>query len=99
MGKDILAINDNFSPYILIGNLVNDNHSFDLSYIIYLNYQYYLTKEIEFIQKYGIEYYISEKTVLDEKNNKELISPIFDGQNEIGYFYKYADGINYDEIL
>ena len=50
-GRDILAINDYSKQYIIIGNLFNYNHSFNLSYIIYLDHQYYLTKEIEFIQK------------------------------------------------
>ena len=98
-GRDILIITDYSKPCILIGNLVNDNHFFDLSYIIDLDMQSYIKKEIDFIQLYGIENYISKKTYLDEKNMKDLISPILDGKNELGYFYKYYKGINYDEIL
>ena len=83
-GRDVLAITDYSNPHILIGNLFNNNQFFDLSYIIDLDMQSYIQKEIDFIKENRIENYIAEKTVLDVKNKKDFISPIL---------------INYDEIL
>ena len=57
----------------------------------------YLNEELEIIQKNGIEFYMKERAVFSEENNKDLISPIFGNMFEIGYFYKYSPGINFGD--
>ena len=69
-----------------------------MRYILNFDKEESLNKELKFLLNYGIEQYKEEKTIFNEENNKDLISPIYDGNYEIGSFYKYRPGINYGNI-
>ena len=94
---DIFAFNYNYEYYILFGNIITiqENQLFDLKYILNYDLEYTLKEELKLIQKNGIEHYKAEKTVFNEENSKDLISPIFDETRELGNFYKYFEGFNY----
>ena len=94
---DILSIDDTYKYYLLVGNLNKKSHLFNLSYIMDFNSSIYIDDEIKFIKNNGIENYIKEKTVFIEEDNKDLISPIFSQDNEIGNFYKHSPGTNYSK--
>ena len=95
---DLLIINEYSQPVIFYGYMNRESHLFSLTYIIHIRYHPDMSKELKFIQEQGIKKYINEKTVFSGENSKDLISPIYDGNNEIGTFYKYNPGTNYNDI-
>ena len=96
---DIFTINEKSNSSIFFGNYNKDSHLFNLRYILNFDKEESLNKELKFLLNYGIEQYKEEKTIFNEENNKDLISPIYDENYEIGSFYKYRPGINYGNIL
>jgi ubiquitin C-terminal hydrolase len=95
---DILATTEKFNSCIFFGNYNKESHLFNLRYILKFYNEESINKELKFILNNGIERYKEEKTIFNEENNKDLISAIYDGNNEIGNFYKYRPGINYQNI-
>ena len=95
---DIFTINEKSNSSIFFGNYNKNSHLFNLRYILNFDKEESLNKELKFLLNYGIEQYKEEKTIFNEENNKDLISPIYDGNYEIGSFYKYRPGINYGNI-
>ena len=58
------------------------------------------------VYSYGVEYYVSDKLMLDKKLENDYISPIINFENMLGYGYKYEPTItdytkhdNYIEFL
>ena len=94
---DIIASNKDSQYFILFGNINNESHLFNLRYILDFDHGSYLNTELNTIKQFGIEFYMKEKTIFSEGNNKDLISPIFSEEKELGYFYKYSPGINYQD--
>jgi len=94
---DIIASNNDSQYYILFGSINNESHLFSLRYIIDFDRGSYLNSELNTIRQFGIEFYMKEKTIFSEGNNKDLVSPIFSEEKELGNFYKYSPGINYQD--
>ena len=89
-----IIINIGSTPvYMLFGNIMNN--IFNLIYILTYDRESYLYDEINYIKKNGIKKYMEERVVFSDKNENDLISPIFSGNKIIGNFYKYLPGINY----
>ena len=56
---------------IFIGNINNDSYSFNINYILDFQFYYILNNEEKYLLNYGINNYISNKTVFN--NNKDYI--------------------------
>ena len=97
IGGDIITSTNNYKYFILFGNINNESHLFNLKYILDFNTESNLNNELEIIRKNGIDFYMKERAIFSEENNKDLISPIFGDMFEIGYFYKYSPGINFGD--
>ena len=95
---DILVINNYSQPSIFYGYMNRESFMFNLTYILYFDYQSDMKKELEFVRDYGIKKFINEKTIFNEEDTKDLISPIYNEKSEIGTFYKYSPGTNYGDI-
>ena len=92
---DIMSIHDYNQNSIFFGNINLESHYFNLRYILIFHNESYLDKELNYIIKHGIDHYMQKKTIFSEENTKDSISAIYDGRDEIGYFYKYSPGSNY----
>ena len=95
---DIISINDKYQNIIVSGNIDLNNHLFNVLYIFDFDKEKYLKDALNIIQTNNIDYYMKEKTVFDEENCKDFVSPIFGEKNEYGFCYKYEEGINYADL-
>ena len=95
---DILIIPD--QDIIYFGNINNESHLFNIRYILEYKNHYNLDEAIKLIQKIGIKNYKKERTIFNEENNQDLVSPIFGGRYEylIGNLYIYFPGFIYDKM-
>ena len=91
---DIIII-DKFQQYSLFfGKISYKNFAFDIEFIFDFNDSYHLEKEcINLLNKEIIEY-IQEKTIFNDNNILNIISPIFENDGIIGYCYKYSSKSN-----
>ena len=95
---DIISINDKFQNIVFTGNLDIDKHLFNVIYIFDFDKDKYLKEALNIIQANNIEYYMKEKTVFNGENCKDFVSPIFGENKELGFCYKYEEGINYSDL-
>ena len=87
---DILIINTNKKQhYFLFGSINSKNCSFDIRFIFDYENSNLLEKELKALMNNEIEEYIKNKTLFDDKNDSDIISPIFGNGYIIGYCYKY----------
>ena len=99
--NDNIILKLNSKNIILLLNITNNTNSYNIKYI----FEYNKNKEEEFneICSKGIEEYMKQKTIFNENNINDCISPIFSGNNIIGNCYKYAydytNCINYSDYL
>jgi len=99
--NDNIIIKLNSKNIILILNIILCTNSYNIKYIFVYN----KLKEEDFSEIYskGIEEYLKEKTIFNENNKNDCISPIFSGNNIIGNCYKYVSDytncINYSDYL
>ena len=90
-GMNIIIIKKNEEKTLLLGNVINNEHSFKLQYIFNFKDEYELKKGLKKINKNYIDYI--DKYCIFEKD-ETFISPIFNGAEElIGYSYKYNDNL------
>ena len=74
---------------ILFGNINYKEYTFNIKFIFDFEKSKMLDNELEYLMKNEIKDYIKNKTLFNEKNESDIISPIFDNDKEIGYCYKY----------
>ena len=90
-GMNIIIIKKNEEKTLLLGNLINNEHTFKLQYIFNFKDGYELEKGLKKIYKSHIDYI--DKYCMFEKD-ESLISPVFNRKEElIGYSYKYDDNL------
>ena len=95
-GGDIIIISKYFEQHsILFGNINDKEYSFNIKYIFDFERKYTMNNELNYLKKNGIEEYIKNKTLFNDKNESDTVSPIFDDDNEIGFCYKYYSNIQY----
>jgi len=86
---------------ILILNITNESNSYNIKYI--LKYNKLKKEEFNEIYSEGIEEYLKQKTIFNENNKNDCISPIFSSNNIIGNCYKYVcdytNCIDYNDYL
>ena len=93
--KDIISINNQAQNTIFIGNINNENYSFNINYILdFLTYET-LKSEANILANCGISNYIASKTVFNGNQN-EYFSPIFTNNDVIGFGYINVPNINYN---
>ena len=96
MNGDIIIINIPSKQHsILFGNINNKENLFNIKFIFDFEHSNILNNELNYLMKNEIKEYIKNKTLFNEKNESDTISPIFDNDNEIGYCYKYYSNIQY----
>ena len=97
--NDIISISINYQipnqNTIFIGNINNDSYSFNINYILDFKSYYILNNEEKYLSSYGINNYITNKTVFN--NNKDYFSPIFNSNEIIGFCYKYKSNADYNK--
>jgi len=89
---DIFIMNKNKNikqHYILFGNVNSKSYSFDIRFIFDYENSNLLKKELKVFMNNEIREYIINKTLFNDKNDSDIISPIFDNDYIIGYCYKY----------
>ena len=87
---DMIIIKD-FPQYsILLGKINYKDFSFDIEFIFDFIYSFYLERERELknLMDKEINEYIQEKKIFNENNISDIISPIFENDEIIGYCYK-----------
>ena len=57
---DILVINNYSQPSIFYGYMNRESFMFNLTYILYFDYQSDMKKELEFVRDYGIKKFYSQ---------------------------------------
>ena len=93
---DIIVISKHYQQNsILFGNINYKEYSFNIKYIFDFKHSDRLEKELKYLMKNEIEDYFKSKTLFNEKNDSNNISPIFDNDEEIGYCYKYFSNKQY----
>ena len=93
---DIIVISKFFQQHsILFGNINNNEYSFNIKYIFEFEHRNILKNELKYLINNGINEYIKNKTLFNDKNESDIISPIFDDDNEIGNCYKYYSNKQY----
>ena len=108
MDGDIIIINKYLQNSILFGKIDSMDYSFDIKFIIDFKNNDLLKKELEVLMKNKINEYIKNKTLINE-SDLNIISPIFDNDNIVGYCLKYNINkqypnnnniyFNYDNLL
>ena len=109
MDGDIITVNKYSQNSILFGKINSLDYSFDIKFIIDLKNNDLLKKELEVLMKNKINEYIKTKNLFNE-NDLNIISPLFDNNNIVGYCYKYNSNrqysnnnnsfyFNYDNLL
>ena len=99
--NDNIILKLNSKNIILVLNININTNSYNIKYI----FEYNKLKEEEFNEIYskGIEDYIKQRTIFNENDKNDCISPIFSGNNIIGNCYKYAcdytNCIDYNDYL
>ena len=93
---DVIYISDNNQNTIIFGKI---DMSFNIDYIFEYIDKKYIKNELAEIKSFGEEKYIKNKTVFSKKDIIDLISPIFSGNNIIGYCYKYSPTIDYSQCF
>ena len=92
---DIICINKVGKQYsILFGKYNSEDFSFEIDYIFDFNYNFYLENESKDLMNKKIKEYIKEKTVFNDNNIKDILSPIFGISDIIGYCYKHSSKTN-----
>ena len=89
----ILENYGSFLNIILFGIIDKKENKFHIKGIFNYMSKELLINEISDLINYGISYYLSDKTVLNNHDKNDLISPIFSNDEIIGSYYKYE---NYD---
>ena len=99
--NDNIILKLNSKNIILLLNTTNNTYSYNIKYIF--EYIKHIEEEFNEIYSKGIEEYMKQKTIFNENNINDCISPIFSGNNIIGNCYKYAydytNCINYSDYL
>ena len=85
----------NNQNYILAGIIKIEENKFEIQYIFDYKDQTIIDNEMKILLQYNIPNYIYNKTGISPQGNKEMISPIFDNNNLIGYCYKYSKNYDY----
>ena len=109
MDGDIIIVNKYSQNSILFGKINSIDYSFDIKFIINFKNNDFLKKELEVLMKNKINEYIETKNLFNE-NSLNIISPLFDNDNIVGYCYKYNSNkqysnnnnyfyFNYDNLL
>ena len=96
--KDIISINNKNQKTIFIGNINNASYSFNINYILDFPSNGNMKYEENYLSNYGINRYITNKTVFNDKDGNDYFSPIFDNNEIIGFFYKYKPDIDYNSF-
>ena len=90
-GTNKIIIKTNKEKTLLLGNVINNDHTFKLQYIFNFKDGYELEKGMKKINKSHIDYI--DKFCMFEKA-ESFISPIFNPTEElVGYSYKYNDSL------
>ena len=93
---DIIIISIHSKQHsILFGNIYYKEYSFNIKFIFDFEHSNILKNELDYLMKNEIKEYIEKKTLFNEKNESDTISPIFDNDNEIGYCFKYNSNMQY----
>ena len=95
---DFLVIHDIIQPCIFYGNIDNENHSFNIKYILTFEFESYLDEELKDIQLYGIDYYMKKNAASKDEYSTNTISKIYKGNFEIGKVYKIISGNKEEDI-
>ena len=94
----ILKLKENEETVLVLGRLNKENSSNEISYILDFKMQEEFNNQFPMVYSYGVEYYVSDKLMLDKKLENDYISPIFNFENMLGYGYKYEPTItDYNE--
>ena len=67
----------------MYGKINSLNYSFDIKYILDFYSNHRLEIELSYLMTNGIEKYIKNKTFLNENDDINIISPIFENDNDI----------------
>ena len=90
-GMNIIIIKKNEEKTLLLGNIINNEHTFKLQYIFNFKDEYELENGLKKINKSYIDYI--DKYCMFEKD-ESFISPIFNRSEKlVGYSYKYDDNL------
>ena len=95
---DILIINDCSQYSILFGLFDELSNSYTIKYIFDYISKDLIKKELNEILVIGYKEYIRGKTVFNQNEPNDNISPIFENDNDmIGYCYKYNNNVDYNK--
>ena len=94
MDGDIITVNKYSQNSILFGKINSIDYSFDIKFIIDLKNNDLLKKELGVLMKNKINEYIETKNLFNE-NDLNMISPLLDNNNIVGYCYKYNSNNQY----
>jgi len=92
---DIITNKFSKQNLILFGNINSKEYSFNINFIFNFEKSKNFENELKYLMDNEIKEYIRKKTLFNEKNESDNISPIFDNDKEIGYCYKYYSNIQY----
>ena len=94
----ILKISNNkLSKVDLIGKFNNENNSFDIKFIF--NSEQNLDRVYNKLLNEGIDRYIDNNMIFNKNNENDLISPILENNDLIGYCYKYKTNFDYNSCF
>ena len=91
---DIIIINKSPVYSILFGKINYKNFSFDIEFIFDFLISIYLEIELKNLMNKEIKEYLKEKTIFNDNNITDIISPIFGNNGFDGYCYKYFSKSN-----
>jgi len=89
----------NMQNLIFSGIIDLNQNRFNIQHIFEYKDKPIFDKEIEMFLKDNISNYISRKTFLNQKNNNEYFSPIFENNQIIGNYYKFKEGFDYKKCF
>ena len=95
---DIFLINNNYEYFIVYGNLFKEKHFFDVKYIFDYDKEQYLNEALNIVQENSIDYYMEQRTVFNQEDSNDYISPIFGEEVEQGFCYKFEFEKNYENL-
>ena len=97
--NDIISLTHHSQFTIYIGNIINERFFYEIKYILnFKDYSQYINQQ-NLLSKMDFKYYIENRTVFNKNKTNDFVSPIFSGNEVIGYFYKYLEGVNYNSCI